>query len=280
MQAYKFNLALKLTNWCNLNCAHCCEFSGDNAPLNVMPIDAVQKHLRQFRELDAPKFEHLVFTGGEAMAPYFHGNYSYIPQCLDAAYKNGFVPFIKTNATWAAGVIGTRILNDLATAAYKYQIMASLDISVDEFHHNVASAANVIEMVMKNSRLTPAIRISLAGLNTERSKYQLYTLIALLKNCGLDAIPVDNMTLAIGYKDTIASVYYDFSAPVVATGRAAINGLGHKAHIGAPDENGQCCLQIDNRDTAILNYKWRTPVAGQPMNTVLAKLISQMERHK
>ncbi len=269
----KISFALKITNWCNLNCAHCCERSGQDVAPNLMSIDTVRKYLSQFRDLDVPKFEHMVFTGGEAMAPYFHKNYDYIPKCIDATFENAFVPFIKTNGIWGArSGLRTFILNDLANAAHKNQKLVSIDMSVDEFRNNTIHVANIIEDVVKNPYYAPAIRISLVGLNTRASKSKFVELVGQLCARGLRYEVLDRMTMAING----VPVFYDFNTPVARMGRAVDNQVGHSVIDGMPDENGHCCFQIDNADTAILNYKWHTPVSGRGVNVVLPELVAQM----
>ncbi len=279
MMDTKLSLALKITNWCNMNCAHCCERSGMNAPMHFMPIETVEKYTAQFRDLDMRKYEHLVFTGGEVMAPYFHRQNFYVPQCLDVAYRGGFAPFIKTNGLWGGnGELRGRVLNDLAKMAHRHQRLVSLDISVDEFHNNVPHVAAIIEHVIKNSRLTPAIRISLVGLNTKNSRMRFAQLIGQLSARGISMRIIDDMTMAVEWNGVVVCIYYGFDVLVARMGRAVDNNLGRADVDGMPDASGASCLQIDNTDTAILNYKWRTPVQNRPMDMVVADLISRMNK--
>lgn len=273
----KLNLALKITNWCNMRCAHCSERSGPECTPQLMPVGDVNKYVSQFRDLQVPKYEHLVFTGGESMAPYYHGEYDYVPRCLDAAYLNGFVPFFKTNGMWGGDAqLRTTILDDLANAAYKYQKLVSLDISVDEFHNNIAQTAAIIENVFKSPRNIRAIRISLVGLNTPKSRLQFINLIAQVCARGLTYQTIDRQTLMIGYNGVGAHVYYGFDTPVSVVGRAADNKIGTAYINGQPDIQTGSCLQIDNTNTAVLNYKWREPVGNRNLNEVLGHLTRQM----
>ena len=108
----KISFAIKNTNWCNLNCAHCCECSGPNVVPNFMPLDKVERYIGEFCAMPLPKWEYMVFTGGEAMAPYLLKRYEYMPQCLEFAGRAGFAPFVKTNGVWGAdGWLRRRILN-------------------------------------------------------------------------------------------------------------------------------------------------------------------------
>ncbi|MBP3545204.1 MAG: hypothetical protein J6J82_02755, partial [Alphaproteobacteria bacterium] len=128
----KISFAIKNTNWCNLRCAHCCENSGPNVAPDIMPLKYVEKYIAGFNDMPLPKWEHMVFTGGEAMAPYFHKRTEYIPQCLEIAASYGMVPFVKTNGVWGMNEeLRHRILRDFANVAYRQDKMMSMDISVD-----------------------------------------------------------------------------------------------------------------------------------------------------
>lgn len=280
MNKDKLNLALKITNWCNMNCAHCCDRCGPNQPRHLMPVESVHTYIKQFQDLNIPHWEHLVFTGGETMAPYYFGEFDYVPKCLDATYGAAMVPFFKTNGMWGANSkLRGRILADLSDKAYQYKKLNSLDISVDEFHDNVSPVAAIIADVMHDPRLMRAIRISFVGLDTPRSRRRFIELISQICARRIHFQPLDRMTMRMGSGDLMANVYYGFDTPVANAGRAADNKLGVVENNGMPDNETGSCLQIDDNDVATLNYKWREPVDGRNLNLVTANLFQQMKSH-
>lgn len=280
MSKDKLNLALKITNWCNMRCAHCCDRCGPDNPRHLMPVDSVSGYIKQFQNLENPRWEHLVFTGGETMAPYYFGEFDYVPKCLDAAYRAGMAPFFKTNGMWGANSkLRGRILADLSDKAYQYKKLNSIDISVDEFHDNITPVATIIADIMHNPHLMHAIRISLVGLDTQRSRSKFIELIGQVCARRVQFKPIDRMTMQMGTGDLMANVYYGFDTPVTNAGRAADNKLGMIENTGMPDSETGSCLQIDDNDIATLNYKWREPVGGRNLNLVTANLFQQMKSH-
>lgn len=276
----KISLALKITNWCNLNCAHCSERSGPSVAPNIMPISDVRNYIAQFRDMRAPKWNHLVFTGGETMAPYFHGEQKYIPQCIDASYNAGFIPYFKTNGMWGGNQkMCDGILNDLADAAYRYNNMTTIEISLDEFHNNITQTARIISDVVKNARLNRAIRISLAGLDTPMANRCMIDLLGQICARRMAVRFVDDMTIRVEYGTLSANVYFDFGTPVSIAGRAVDNKLGTQPVSGMPGAGFGSCLQIDNAGIATLNYKWREPVAGLTMDELATKLMRRMNEN-
>lgn len=269
----KISLAIKNTNWCNLNCAHCCECSGPNVVPNFMPLDKVEQYIGEFCAMPLPKWEYMVFTGGEAMAPYLLKRYEYMPQCLEFAGCAGLAPFIKTNGVWGAdGWLRRRILNDCADAAIKNNKMTSLDVSIDEFHNNVPAVARIIQEIVSSEHLARCVRISISGLDTLKSHAQFSYLIAYLKAHNIHVFPSGNTFIVvsgtIGYK-----ILFDFGTPVAQMGRAKQNGIGETQPDGSSDAVWGNCLQIDNDDVATLNYYYKTPVNGRPVFDVAKELL-------
>lgn len=273
----KISFALKTTNWCNLKCAHCCECSGPNVIPNIMPLGTVEKYLGEFSALPVDKWRHMVFTGGEAMAPYFHQQMEYVPKCLDMAAAHNMIPFVKTNGTWGADDnMRQRILRDVAAAAYKNNVLMSLDLSVDEFHHNDVAVYNILNDVVRSDYLAPAVRISLCSLNTQASHATFARLIERLQNSGLEIV-VNNygeMSISVPMLHKV-SVYYDLLTNVSGAGRAKANNIGAYTPSGRPDPDTGHCFQIDNADIATLNYKYRAPMNGRPMIDVVAELMTK-----
>lgn len=280
----KFGFSLKITNWCNLKCAHCSEFSSKNVHANIMPIEDVQKYIRQFRDINVPKYNQLVFTGGESMAPYSRGDYSYVPACISIAQQADFVPYFKTNGIWGADAkLRNVILNDFADAAYNQNKMMTLEISFDEFHNNINQVCRIISNVADENYFARAIRICLIGLNTQQSKENFIRLLTMLAMRNkMKIIPDFKYNKFTGYRDGAnvgVNVFFDFNTPVFNIGRAARNKLGRQDIIGLPDAEYGNCLQIDNSDTATLNYKWREKINNQSMDVVLKNLLYKMHQN-
>lgn len=272
MNKDKVSFAIKVTNWCNLKCAHCCENSGSRVAPNIMPLDKVERYVNEFNAMPVPRWQHLVFTGGEAMAPYFMRKNTYIPQCLDIAGRAKMFPFVKTNGMWGANeTMRHTILQDCARAAEKNGRMVSLDISIDEFHKNVPEVASIILDIVGSRYLADCVRVSISGLNTEKSRDQLNYLIAFLKARGVEFFPTqDCIIMAKGVIGT--KVICDFNTNIASMGRAASNKLGDAKPDGHPDVMGHC-LQIDNDDIATLNYFHKTPVNGRTVYDVTRELL-------
>lgn len=245
---------------------------------NIMPLDTVEKYIGEFSALPIDKWQHMVFTGGEAMAPYFHKQMEYVPRCLDIAATHKMIPFIKTNGTWGMDTdMRQRILRDVAAAAYRNNILMSLDLSVDEFHHNDVAVYNILNDVVRSDYLAPAVRISLCSLNTPASHATFANLIGRLQNSGLD-ISVNNygeMCVNIPMMHKV-SVYYDLLTNISDTGRAKANSVGTYTPSGLPDPETGHCFQIDNADVATLNYKYRTPMNGRPMIDAVSELMAKV----
>ena len=273
MKHDKISFAIKVTNWCNLKCAHCCENSGPRVMPNLMPVAKVEKYIGEFKAMPLSKWNHLVFTGGEAMAPYFLHNNEYMPRCLSIAGNAGMYPFVKTNGTWGADeALRHRILQDCANVAEKNGKMTSLDISVDEFHKNVPAVAQIIVDIASSDYLARRVRVSICGLDTIKSHAQFNYLIAYLKSRNVHVFPCEHdFIAALGTVGT--RVLFDFSTPVARMGRAKTKGMGETIPDGATDSVLGNCLQIDNDDIATLNYYHKTPVNGRPVFDVARELL-------
>lgn len=273
----KLGLAFKLTNWCNMNCAHCCERSGSHCEPALMSIDKIADWTAQFQKLENPKWSHLVFTGGETMAPYYFGAFDYLPKCLDVTYANKMNPVLKTNGMWGAKrKYRELILNDLMLKALHNNIKVTVEISLDEFHNNIDEIARILSDVFHNTLLMQTIQIHLVGLDTTESCQRLTDLLRKICTHGLRFSMREYGTLLIGSGNGYrAPVYYGFDTPVSYNGRAIDNKLPNCAvNNGMPSSDYGNCLTLDNYDTAILNYKWRAPVAGRPLADVVTQLMS------
>jgi hypothetical protein len=271
----KISFALKNTNWCNLKCAHCSERSGPDVAPNIMPLDKVEKYIAEFNAMPMPKWEYMVFTGGETMAHYFHNQVEYMSRCLDIAAQHKMAPFVKTNGVWGGNdAMRARILRDFAAAAYRNNILMSMDISVDAFHNNINSVFKILNDVVRSDCLAPAVRLSLCGFNDMKSHVAFMSVINALCASGLAVETPHNGMFVLSVPGVRGmDVYYDLWTNISNVGRAADNKLGCFVPDGRPDMSMGHCLQIDNNDVATLNYKHATPVNGRPVYDVARELL-------
>lgn len=268
------NLALKVTNWCNLCCAHCCERSHIKEPLNLMPIDTATKYIEQCRQSDIPTWDYITFTGGESMAPYFCGHGEYIPKVSEICIKNGFAPAFKTNANWNPG-LANRILKDIADIVHKYDCQISLDISIDEYHDNLPMATNVINQIMASQYLSAAIPVTLVGLNTTASQYKYQELTNILRQRGIYVGQMDTDGSIIMSKGDNLNVMFYENGTLSRLGRAADNNLTQHIPSGHTDLTNGDCLEITNTNKAILNYKFTTDTKDKTIAQVYNELIQK-----
>jgi MoaA/NifB/PqqE/SkfB family radical SAM enzyme len=270
---HKTNLALKVTNWCNLDCRHCCERSCPSQPLNLMPIARMEKHVDDFQNLNIEKWNYALINGGEGMAGYFHRQPSYIKDALTVIQQNNLLPVVKTNATWGTDYqLRQTILKDVASSAYNTDKVNTLDISVDEFHDNLTGTANVIADVISSDYLRPAIYIELVGFATAGSSKQLATLIEMLKDRDINIENIQKDDFQAYYGNHGAKVFLDYKSNVSAMGRALDNRMSYIIPSGRPADTGHC-LQIDNDDLVTLNYVWTDSVKNTPLKEVVSELI-------
>ena len=270
----KFTLAFKITNWCNLNCAHCCANSSPRAQQRLMPLDKIEKYLHEFKELPYNLSEHIVIGGGEGLAPYFFGNLIYIPAVLSKINSVGGVSTIKTNAVWGNDTYTRNlILQDLAMNAHKMQKLVTLDISLDEFHNNIPAVANVFAEILSNEYITMAIRPTLVGFNTPASANALSQLKEELKARHLIVEQTENDDWAVYSESGLGiRVVCDFENEIFDLGRAKKNNVA-TFHQGATGLHETNCIQIDNQDTVTLNNYYREKIKGRPLKTVMNSLI-------
>ena len=270
----RVNLALKITNWCNLCCAHCCERSHRKEPFNLMPINQVEKHIIQYVNMDVPVWDYVVFTGGESMAPYYCGMDTYVPNAAEISIKNKLTPAFKTNAKWDAA-LAKRILKDLADVAHKYNHQISLDISIDEYHDNFLSAANVVDQIMSSQYLIDAIPVSFIGLNTAASQYKYQEFANILRQRGIHVGQMDtDGTIVMSKGDNLNVMFYEIGA-LSRLGRAADNNLTQHIPSGHPNIGDSDCLEITNTNQAILNYKYKTAMDNKTVAQVYDELLQK-----
>ena len=276
---HELAISFKITNWCNLNCAHCCECSNCHTAPNFMPLEKLDNYLAESRDLPFIPNELICIGGGEAMAPYMHKSMNYIPSALDLIYSYKYVPTIKTNGTWGQDEkLRKQILFDIAAKAYTYNKLVTLDISVDEFHNNLDGVAKIIRDIMLSGELCYAIRFCLVGFNTPASLKTLNCLQQKLQKQGFHI----HQTLAndwmIDAPDADTGIYVcnDYTSNIYDLGRAKQTKV-YNCEYGTDLMRQADCLQIDNEDNAILNYLYREKINKRPLNMVLNSLMQQQE---
>ncbi len=270
-------LSFKITNWCDLHCAHCCERSNKHNNPNFMPLEKLDKYLSESTTFDIHPDQLLTIGGGEAMAPYMLNNPRYIPTALDLIYSTGYIPTIKTNGTWGNNDrLRIKILSDISNRAYKYGKLVTLDISVDEFHNNISGVVKIISNTLTNMDFCYAIRICLVGFNTDASKTALHSVQQELQTMKFTIEPTiaGDWMICAPNSQIGTYMYNDYNTPIYNLGRAKQT----KTFTATTNPNGNDgfnCLQIDNNDSATLNYTYREPIKNRPLKEVLRSLMSK-----
>lgn len=271
-------LSLKITNWCDLNCTHCCECSGRNNPTNFMPATKAEDYIGEFQEIPFNLAQHYTIGGGEGLAPYQFGDYDYIPQVLSCIYKVDGVPTIKTNGVWGEKAnLRSDILKDLAHSAYVDNKLLTLDISVDEFHNNLNGVANIITDVVQSDYLLPAIRIALLGFATDETQKAMNQLRSKLadRNVGWDNLSNGDIGVYRSGGDIGMRVIVNDNNAIFDLGRAKQNKV--YTATGQPTMTYVNRIQIDNNNLAILNYLYCEQIAGRPLSRVFESLQSKVK---
>ena len=273
----RVNLALKITNWCNLNCAHCCERSHSKEPFKLMPVDKIERYISEFKDMGVPVWDYVTFTGGEVMAPTYIGHTKYIPTVADICARNDMSACFKTNGLWGNRLIKCDdILKCLSDVAHKYDRQILLDISIDEYHNNLDAAANIVQQIMKSQSLIDAIVVSFIGLNTSASQYKFNEFSNILRNRGFFVGSIDSDGTIMISKDNKSNVmFYDIGA-LSRLGRASDNNLTQhipSSHIRSGDSD---CLEITNNNQAILNYAFTTDIKDK----TIAQVYNELKQKK
>lgn len=241
-----------------------------------MPLAKIGKYLDESVQMDIRPDQLLTISGGEAMAPYMLNAPTYIPYALDLIYSTGYIPILKTNGTWGDNnTLRKKILSDIALRAYKYGKLITLDISVDEFHNNQSGVIKIIRDTLQNQDLCFAIRICLVGFNTPASQIALNSVSQELQKIGFEIKKTINGDWMISAPNLDFGIYMytSYDAPISPLGRAKQTKTNTTNDIR--DYDRISCLQLDNNDNAILNYKYREPIKNRPLNTVLQSLMSK-----
>lgn len=140
-----WQLFIKVTNLCNLQCAHCCECSGPNEAPTFIPISDVRTITENFKR-EKNTSPNVAISGGEPMMAYKHKPY-YIPQLIKLfAKQNFFYIELKTNTVWVTQPGADIIFRDLTEISAKYpKLYTMYHLSFDSFHAN--SNKNVSEFI-------------------------------------------------------------------------------------------------------------------------------------
>ena len=271
------NLGLKITNWCNLCCRHCCESSNNKEPYNLMPVSAVERYICEFKDMGIPVWDYVVFTGGESMAPYYIGHHKYIPTVAEVCAKNNMSACFKTNALWGNKlIVSGSILKSLADIAHKHDFQISLDISIDEYHDNMNAAANVVDQIMNSQYLSAAIPVSFVGLNTPASQYKYQEFANILRQRGIYVDQMDSDGSIIMSKGNNLNVMFYEIGTLSRLGRAADNNIKNARPVtGCASADGSDCLVITNDNQAVLNYKYKTTMDNKTIKQVYNELLEK-----
>ena len=274
----KLSIALKITNWCNMNCAHCCARSSYDHPLNMMPLSNAESYVQEFKNLHVvPKWDYVCLTGGEPMGPYFYNSKEYIRNILGIIYDSGLKPVIKTNAAWGKNyLLRAQILKDIADMAYRGGKSMLLDFSIDEFHNNLPETANIMTDILDSKYLNPAIMMELVGFKTRASSILLEKLKNLLKDRGIHMESINKDECAAFSGNIGAKIFLDFNSTVIAMGRAIDNVISDKAASGESHPIFGNCLQIDEENIATLNYKYMATVKNGDLQPVVMNLLKHL----
>lgn len=268
------SFALKITNWCNLNCSHCCENSGCTEPLNFMDLEKLERYVHESKEIPFNVYEGIVITGGEALAPYLFGQPNYIPTALKHIQHAGYVPVIKTNGLWGKRAdVRMNILKDMAKSAYASGKLVTLEISVDEFHNNIPLVANIIADSLSSYEIMCCVRIVLAGFNTKKSSMALETLKQELYARDLEVETSSEGDWGIYNKagkgfNLFLLAYDNF---IFNLGRAKQNNIYNMIRL-SKSNLVEHCFVVDNNDTAKLDYDCSEKIAGRKIKTVFESL--------
>lgn len=271
-----FTLSFKITNWCNLNCAHCCENSGSKHVRRFLPLEKIEKYLYEFKDLPYNLSEYVVIGGGEGLSPYLFENFDYIPNLLLKINNIGGISTIKTNGVWGGNTnVKNFILKDLAIFAHKIGKVITLDISIDEFHDNITNVANIFEEILSDEYISVSIRPTLVGFNTPGSSKALSQLKSELYARKILTIQTSRGDLCV-YNENAQGIFVitDYGNEVFDLGRAKKNKVFtyHQQKPGLLQTN---CIQIDNSDTVTMNNFYREKIDGRPLKVVIDSLIQR-----
>ncbi|MBQ8473387.1 MAG: radical SAM protein [Alphaproteobacteria bacterium] len=265
----EFNLVIKLTNWCNLNCRHCMERSGLDQPYQMMPVEQVKKYINEYKKLG----HHITFTGGEPFASYIQERDEYIPEIATSCVQNRITPIFETNGTWAENMyVGGIMMSKLSEIAQNHRKDIFLDIAVDKYHPTPQGAANICKLIARHQHLrnNNNIRVTFSG-------QDCWWIGSKISNCLVEPY------YAFGGHEDHVSIYEHRELKVLIPlkkyilkykGRAKDNNLTWQSvseTIDNPDS--QDVLTITNDNQAILNHKYQTTMDNKTIEQVYSELL-------
>lgn len=260
-------LAFKITNWCNLRCAHCCEKSGPEHQPNLMDLDKMAMYLEEFNALPIEKYDIVALTGGEVMAPYYYCDYTYIPLSLQVAFDENMTPCLKTNGTWGNDEnLMNRILASITDIAGENDKKVMMDISLDSFHKNFGAVANIYRTLLNNPTCAKHIDVVLQGIKNN-SMHNLYDLYMALSSYGIIK-GEDILGQFITDGTNRYPINYNFNQAIANIGRARANKLGTFNLTGQPDIYGDS-IMIDRNDRLRLNLVNCMAMGTKPLGECL-----------
>lgn len=283
----RLEFCLKITNWCNLCCPHCCENSCKTNSPDFMSLGKIGHYLYEIQTLLYDTSEHVVIGGGEAMAPYLFRNNNYIPTALNLIFDAGKIPTIKTNGLWAKQDKSRKaILKDLAKIAYSADKLVTLDISVDEFHDNIVIVADLFAEILSNDFIMNGIRPCLVGFDTEGSAQALKKLKTELRLRHIDIEDLEEGDLGVyNNRGKGIRVVTDYVGGIVNVGRAVENNVwtydikllesSRRMYTLLTSRPYTDCFKIDNYDNVILDGSYSESIDGRNLQTVIDSLFAK-----
>ena len=273
----KICLAFKITNWCNLCCAHCCEKSGPEHQPNLMDLDKMALYLSEFNALPIEKYDTVALTGGEVMAPYYSYDDTYIPSALQIIFNENMTPCLKTNGVWGNDEnLMNRILASITDIAGENDKKVMMDISLDRFHKNFGAVANIYRSLLHNPTCTKYITVILQGIK-DNSMHAFYDLFMALSGHGI----INDKDISGRFVTDGTNRYpiiYNFNQAIADIGRARANKLGTFKLTGQSDIYGDC-IMIDAKDRVRFNHINALVMDGQPLGDCI-KILEQKSKQR
>ena len=251
------HLSFKITNACDLKCAHCCENSSPKESNVLFPLEETHKRLSEWKSNSwLEKGRYVVLTGGEPTLAY-QKDKTYLPKVIDAIYQAGFLPVLKTNGVWGKdNELRKQILNDLSKSAQKSGRTITLEISIDEFHDNIIPVRNIFIDLLYNKRSADSILLSLVGFGNQKSKDQLLNLMNEIHEFDGTEFKINNekQEIYLYGEDASFKTYMSYSGEVDRRGRAEKNDLSKNV------------LQTNWTDCLMFSNEGINPGHGKPIN--------------
>ncbi len=267
-------LAFKITNWCNLACDKCHGHSSQSCAPQLMDINLIAKYISEFKKLPYSTVESVTLRGGEATAPYFMGDYEYIPKCLDLIHRNDMIPVLQTNGMWGLdSKMRQRILADLHNTWKKHECMAPvLEIALSGLYDNISHIAKILAEFGYNPNYLYSIETWLTGNEMSDTSFDAQRdLLVRMCRYGLRFRACDNGIYFISNELNNSIIFnYDVS-PLVP-----IEPMATPVEVGCPWARDNY-LEIDNVGNATLNGIYKTKIQNRPLASVVAELKSKVK---